>query len=224
MRRLKYRRKKRMKQLSKLSILLLLVALAFCACDKNNGDDDGGCVHPNPPQPSESIYNYTGEVEIVVDAPQIKEKIEQDLTANPPFGGSKKYQILIRKVSSALAATYTLGVQGVNDETILLSYRMELVDKAEWKENYKLFPAGDGISGSWYKWDIVPVATEDGKAIATYDVFVKQNIPASAVGSKMYFCEDLTEKYRQKFPNEDIHAVVRRLVLSYVNGGDVVKD
>lgn len=83
-----------MKQLSKLSILLLLVALAFCACDKNNGDDDGGGVHPNPPQPSESICNYTGEVEFVVDAPQIKEKIEQDLTENPPFGGANSIKFL----------------------------------------------------------------------------------------------------------------------------------
>lgn len=86
-----YRRKKRMKQLLKLSILLCLSPLAFCACDKNDGDDDRGCVYPNPSQPSESIYNYTGEVEFVVDAPQIKEKIEQDLTENPPFGGAKKY-------------------------------------------------------------------------------------------------------------------------------------
>ena len=211
-----------MKQLSKLSILLLFVALAFCACDKNNGDDDGGGVHPNPPQPSESIYNYTGEVEFVVDAPQIKEKIEQDLTANPPFGGAKQYQILIRKVSSALAATYTLNVQDTKDETFFVSYRMSSVGEAERNENYKLFPTGDGISVS--KWDIVPVATGDGKAIATYDVFIKQNIPASLVGSKMYFYEDLTEKYRQKFPGEDIHAVVRRLVLSYVKGGDVIKD
>ena len=67
-------------------------------------------------------------------------------------------------------------------------------------------------------------ATGDGKAIATYDVFIKQDIPASLVGSKMYFCEDLTEKYRQMFPQDDTHAVVRRLVLSYVKGGDVVKD
>ena len=29
-----------MKLLSKLSILLLFVALAFCACDKNNGDQN----------------------------------------------------------------------------------------------------------------------------------------------------------------------------------------
>lgn len=64
---------------------------------------------------------------------------------------------------------------------------MSLVDRAEWKENYKLFPVGSGISGSWYKWDIVPIATGDGKAIATYDVFIKQDIPASLVGSKMYF-------------------------------------
>ena len=98
-----------MKQLLKLSILLCLSPLVFCACDKNDGDDDRGCVYPNPFQPSESIYNYTGEVEFVVDAPQIKEKIEQDLTENPPFGGAKKYQILVRKVSSALAATYTLN-------------------------------------------------------------------------------------------------------------------
>ena len=79
-----------MKQLLKLSILLCLSPLAFCACDKNDGDDDRGCVYPHPSQPSESIYNYTGEVEFVVDAPQIKEKIEQDLTENPPFGGAKK--------------------------------------------------------------------------------------------------------------------------------------
>lgn len=213
-----------MKQLLKLSILLCLSPLVFCACDKNDGDDDRGCVYPNPSQLSESIYNYTGEVEFVVDVPQIKEKIEQDLTENPPFGGAKKYQILVRKVSSALAATFTLNVEDTKDETSFYSYRMSLVDRAEWKENYKLFPVGSGISGSWYKWDIVPIATGDGKAIATYDVFIKQDIPASLVGSKMYFCEDLTEKCRQKFPQDDIHAVVRRLVLSYVKGGDVVKD
>lgn len=106
-----------MKQFLKLSILLCLSPLAFCACDKNDCDDDRGCVYPNPSQPSESIYNYTGEVEFVVDAPQIKEKIEHDLTENPPFGGAKKYQILVRKVSSALAATYTLNVEDTKDET-----------------------------------------------------------------------------------------------------------
>ena len=72
--------------------------------------------------------------------------------------------------------------------------------------------------------DIVPVDTKDGKPVATYDVFIQQPIPASVVHSKMYFCEDLTEKYRQKFPNEDIHAVVRRLVLSYVSGGDNINE
>ena len=72
--------------------------------------------------------------------------------------------------------------------------------------------------------DIVPVDTKDGKPVATYDVFNTLNIPSSLVHSKMYFCEDLTEKYRQKFPNEDIHAVVRRLVLSYVSGGDNINE
>lgn len=210
-----------MKYLSKLSMLLLFVALAFCACDKNNGDDDGG--HSNPPQLSESIYNFTGKVEFVVDAPQIKEKIEQDLTDNPPFEGAKKYQLVIRSVSSALAPTYTLGVQRDIDKTALLSYRMEYADKVEAKENYKLFSFAPGILG-WNKWDIVPIATGDGKPIASYDVFISQNIPASMVGSTWYFCEDLTEKYRQMFPGEDIHAVVHRLVLSYVNGVDVTKD
>ncbi|MEH2809425.1 hypothetical protein V7T09_15455 [Segatella copri] len=40
----------------------------------------------------------------------------------------------------------------------------------------------------------------------------------------MYFCEDLTAEYRQKFPNEDIHAVVSRLVLSYVNRDDNINE
>lgn len=71
-----------MKQLSKLSILLLFVALAFCACDKNDGDDNGKCIYPKPA--SVNVYNYSVTVETVVDAPQaeVKAAIEQDLEAN----------------------------------------------------------------------------------------------------------------------------------------------
>lgn len=89
-------------------------------------------------------------------------------------------------------------------------------------DNYRLFPATS--ANAWYKMDIVPIATKDGKPVATYDVFMHQNIPVSLVDSKMYFCEDLTAEYRKKFPNEDIHAVVRRLVLSYVSGGDNINE
>ena len=101
-------------------------------------------------------------------------------------------------------------------------YILDIAGKVEYKDNYRLFPAASG--SGWYKENIVPVDTKDGKPVATYDVFMHQNIPASLVHSKMYFCEDLTEKYRQKFPNEDIHAVVRRLVLSYVSGGDIINE
>lgn len=73
-----------MKYLVKKSVLLLLVVLAFCACDNSN--DNGEVIPPNP-QSSKTVVNYTGEVEYVVDAPQIREDIEQDLKANPPFGG-----------------------------------------------------------------------------------------------------------------------------------------
>jgi len=89
-------------------------------------------------------------------------------------------------------------------------------------DNYRLFPATS--ANAWYKMDIVPVDTKDGKPVATYDVFMHLNIPSSMLHSKMYFCEDLTAEYRKKFPNEDIHAVVRRLVLSYVSGGDIIKE
>lgn len=211
-----------MKYLLKFSILLLFITLVLGACDKDNGNDDGGCIHPTP-QPSKSVANYTGKVEFVVDAPQIREEIEQDLVATPPFGGSQKYQIITRKQSVGIAATCELYAVNPKDDKSADGYMLSYADKAEWKDNYRLFPAVSGIHG-WYKWDIVPITTEDGKPVATYDVFIQQNIPASAVGSKMYFCEDLTEKYRQKFPGEDIHAVVRRLVLSYVNGGDIIND
>ena len=82
-----------MKYFVKISVLLLLVVLAFCACDNSN--ENGEVIQPNP-QSSKSVVNYTGEVEFVVDAPQIREDIEQDLKANPPFGGSKKYQFVIK--------------------------------------------------------------------------------------------------------------------------------
>lgn len=203
-----------MKYFVKKSVLLLLVVLAFCACDNSN--DNGEVIQPNP-QSSKSVVNYTGEVEFVVDAPQIREDIEQDLKANPPFGGSKKYQFIIKK-HSTLAATYMLYAVNPEDDKSADGYILDIAGKVEWKDNYRLFPVTSGLG--WYKENIVPVDTKDGKPVATYDVFMHQNIPNSLVASKMYFCEDLTEKYRQKFPNEDIHAVVRRLVLSYVSEGD----
>lgn len=207
-----------MKYLVKKSVLLLLVVLAFCACDNSN--DNGEVIPPNP-QSSKSVVNYTGEVEFVVDAPQIREDIEQDLKATPPFGGSKKYQFVIKK-HSTFAALYMLYAVNPEDDKSADEYTLNIAGEVEWKDNYRLFPAAS-VHG-WEKMNIVPIATKDGKPVATYDVFIQQNIPASAVGSKMYFCEDLTEKYRQKFPNEDIHAVVRRLVLSYVSEGNSINE
>ena len=207
-----------MKYLVKKTVLLLLVVLAFCACDNSN--DNGEVIQPNP-QSSKSVANYTGEVEFVVDAPQIREDIEQDLKANPPFGGSKKYQFVIKR-HSTLAPLFMLYAVNPEDDKSADGYILRNAGEVERKDNYRLFPTASGPG--WYKENIVPVDTKDGKPVATYDVFIDQNIPSSLVHSKMYFCEDLTEKYRQKFPNEDIHAVVRRLVLSYVSGGDNIKE
>lgn len=207
-----------MKYFVKKSVLLLLVVLAFCACDNSN--DNGEVIPPNP-QSSKSVINYTGEVEFVVDAPQIREDIEQDLKANPPFGGSKKYQFVIKK-HSTLAALFMLYAVNPEDDKSADGYILDIAGKVEYKDNYRLFPTASGPG--WYKMDIVPVDTKDGKPVATYDVFMHQNIPSSLAHSKMYFCEDLTAEYRQKFPNEDIHAVVRRLVLSYVNRDDNIKE
>lgn len=192
--------------------------MAFCACDNSN--DNGDVIPPNP-QSSKSVVNYTGEVEFVVDALQIREDIEQDLKANPPFGGSKKYQFVI-KTYSTLAPLFMLYAVNPEDDKSADGYILSIAGRVESKDNYRLFSAAS-VDG-WYKMDIVPVDTKDGKPVATYDVFIQQNIPSSLVHSKMYFCEDLTEKYRQKFPNEDIHAVVRRLVLSYVSGGDIINE
>lgn len=207
-----------MKYFVKKSVLLLLVVLAFCACDNSN--DNGEVIQINP-WSSKTVVNYTGEVEFVVDAPQIREDIEQDLKATPPFGGSKKYQFIIKRHSS-LAALYMLYAVNPEDDKSADGYILDIVGKVESNDNYRLFPTTS--ANAWYKMDIVPIATKDGKPVATYDVFIKQNIPSSILHSKMYFCEDLTEKYRQKFPNEDIHAVVRRLVLSYVSGGDNINE
>ena len=207
-----------MKYLVKKSVLLLLVVLAFCACDNSN--DNGEVIQPNP-QSWKTVVNYTGEVEFVVDAPQIREDIEQDLKANPPFGGSKKYQFIIKK-HSTLAALCMLYAVNPEDDKSADGYILDIAGKVEYKDNYRLFPTASGPG--WYKENIVPVDTKDGKPVATYDVFIQQNIPSSLLHSKMYFCEDLTAEYRQKFPNEDIHAVVRRLVLSYVSGGDNINE
>lgn len=211
-----------MKYFVKKSVLLLLVVLAFCACDNSNDNNDNDeVIQPNP-QSSKTVVNCTGEVEFVVDAPQIREDIEQDLKANPPFGGSKKYQFIIKRYSRLLPASYMLYAVNPEDDKSADGYILDIAGEVEYKDNYRLFPTASGQG--WYKENIVPVDTKDGNPVATYDVFMHQNIPSSMVHSKMYFCEDLTEKYRQKFPNEDIHAVVRRLVLSYVSGGDIINE
>lgn len=210
-----------MKYLVKKSVLLLLVVLAFCACDNSNDNGDNDEVIQINPWSSKTVVNYIGEVEFVVDAPQIREDIEQDLKANPPFGGSKKYQFIIKRHSS-LSPLYMLYAVNPEDDKSADGYILDIAGKVEYKDNYRLFPTASGQG--WYKENIVPVDTKDGKPVATYDVFMQLNIPISMVDSKMYFCEDLTEKYRQKFPNEDIHAVVRRLVLSYVSVGDNIKE
>jgi hypothetical protein len=207
-----------MKYFLQKSVLLLLVVLAFCACDNSN--DNSEVIQPNP-QSWKTVVNYTGEVEFVVEAPQIREDIEQDLKANPPFGGSKKYQFITKKYSTLPAVDMLYAVNPEDDKSAD-GYILSIAGRVESKDNYRLFPAAS--ANAWYKMDIVPVDTKDGKPVATYDVFMHQNIPSSLVHSKMYFCEDLTEKYRQKFPNEDIHAVVRRLVLSYVSGGDNINE
>ena len=207
-----------MKYLVKKSVLLLLVVLAFCACDNSN--DNGDVIPPNP-QSSKTVVNYTGKVEFVVEAPKIREDIEQDLKANPPFGGSKKYQFIIKK-HSTLAPLFMLYAVNPEDDKSADGYILRNAGEVEYKDNYRLFPAASG--SGWYKENIVPVDTKDGKPVATYDVFMQQPIPSSMVDSKMYFCEDLTAEYRKKFPNEDIHAVVRRLVLSYVSEGDNINE
>lgn len=208
-----------MKYFVKKSVLLLLVVLAFCACDNSN--DNGEVIQPNPhPQSLKTVVNYTGEVEFVVDAPQIREDIEQDLKANPPFGGSKKYQFIIKSHSTLPA--FMLYAVNPEDDKSADGYILDIAGRVESNDNYRLFPAAS--ANAWYKMDIVPVDTKDGKPVATYDVFMHQDIPSSLVHSKMYFCEDLTAEYRQKFPNEDIYAVVRRLVLSYVSVGDIIKE
>lgn len=207
-----------MKYLVKKSVLLLLVVLAFCACDNSN--DNGDVIPPNP-QSSKTVVNYTGKVEFVVEAPKIREDIEQDLKVNPPFGGSQKYQFVVKRYST-LAPLFMLYAVNPEDDKSADGYILDIAGKVEYKDNYRLFPTASGPG--WYKENIVPVDAKDGKPVATYDVFMNQNIPVSLVDSKMYFCEDLTEKYRQKFPNEDIHAVVRRLVLSYVNRDDNIKE
>ena len=158
-----------MKYFVKKSVLLLLVVLAFCACDNSN--DNGEVIQPKP-QSSKSVVNYTGEVEFVVDAPQIREDIEQDLKANPPFGGSKKYQFVIKK-HSTLAALYMLYAVNPEDDKSADGYILDIAGKVESKDNYRLFPAAS-VDG-WYKMDIVPVDTKDGKPVATYDVFMHQN-------------------------------------------------
>ena len=121
-----------------------------------------------------------------------------------------------------LSPLYMLYAVNPEDDKSADEYTLNIAGKVERNDNYRLFSAVSGLA--WYKMDIVPVDTKDGKPVATYDVFIQENIPSSLVGSKMYFCEDLTEKYRQKFPNEDIHAVVRRLVLSYVSEGDIINE
>ena len=150
-----------MKYFLQKSVLLLLVVLAFCACDNSN--DNSEVIQPNP-QSWKTVVNYTGEVEFVVDAPQIREDIEQDLKANPPFGGSKKYQFII-KSHSTLSPLYMLYAVNPEDDKSADEYTLNIAGKVESKDNYRLFSAAS-VHG-WHKMDIVPVDKKDVNPVAT---------------------------------------------------------
>lgn len=209
-----------MRYLSRLSCLLWLAVLVLCACDKNE-DNDNGVVGPGVVVAHVTVYSMA--VETVVDAPLVHEEIEQDLAANPPFGGSTLCQLISRKRSAGLPAQLELYVRNPDGEGYFGGYGLRVAGNAEWCESYKQFPAAYG-GAAWYKWDFVPISSEDGREVATYDAFVYQPIPSSDVATKIYFCEDLTENYRQRLPGADIHAVARRLVLSYVKSEDIVNE
>lgn len=94
-----------MKYLVKKSVLLLLVVLAFCACDNSN--DNGEVIQINP-WSSKTVVNYTGEVEFVVDAPQIREDIEQDLKATPSFWRKQEISVYHKKTLVAFSFIYAI--------------------------------------------------------------------------------------------------------------------
>ena len=217
-----------MKYLSKLSMLLLFVALGFCACDNDNGNGNGNgnvvCIYP--PTPTTHISNYSVTVETVVEAPQaeVQNAIEQDLAANPPFGGCDFYQIVTTKTSATLPASNELRVAKVDSEKLYGVYVIETsAEKFEDNDNYRLFPASTKTS-ALAKWDITDYTSVEPKLMGTYDVFAQYADPESKKGANLFLCEDLTKYYREKYPDADIHAVVRRQVLTFVKGGDVIKD
>lgn len=94
-----------MKYLVKKSVLLLLVVLAFCACDNSN--DNGEVIQPNP-QSWKTVVNYTGEVEFVVDAPQIREDIEQDFEGKPSFWRKQEISVCHKKTLDACCFIYAI--------------------------------------------------------------------------------------------------------------------
>ena len=79
----------------------------------------------------------------------------------------------IIKKHSTLAALYMLYAVNPEDDKSADGYILDIAGKVESKDNYRLFPAAS-VDG-WYKMDIVPVDTKDGKPVATYDVFMHQN-------------------------------------------------
>lgn len=211
-----------MKYLSKLSMLLLFVALGFCSCDNDNGNVD--CIYP--PTPTTHISTYSVTVVTVVEAPQaeVKNAIEQDLAANPPFGGCDFYQIVTTKTSATLPALLKLCVAKVDSKKWYGVYAIETsAEKFEDNDNYRLFPTSTKTS-ALAKWDIEDYTSVKPKLVGTYDVFAQCADPESKKGANLFFCEDLTKYYREKYPNADIHAVVRRQVLTFVKGEDVIKD
>lgn len=209
-----------MKYFSKLSLLFLFAIIALCACDNNNGESDEPIIGPGTVVGH--VVDYSVEVQTVVDAPQIHEEIEQDLAQNPPFGGSKLYRLKTRKVSVGLPTSSELLVQNLDGKGYYGGYRLNAAGECEVKDNYRLFPIESNLP--MVKWEVVPITSENGKPVATYDIFVNQPISSSYVGSKLYFCEDLTENYRQRYPDADIHAVVRRQVLTYVKSENIINE
>jgi hypothetical protein len=167
-------------------------------------DQKQGLVITRPPSQSEQKFDIVAvEYGIDVETDEIKEKIKADLESKSPYTNGESYSISIQEKNSG---TYTL----LNSDGFPITKKEFAIEEAEAHGMYgitteiaktcRLIPPDDQI----YNHIKLKLGIDGEKSSNTFNIFIGRPY-------NFWIYEDLTEYYKDKYPDGKVKEIVRLL-------------
>ena len=172
--------------------------------EKQEIDQKHGLVITRTPSQSEQKFDIVAvEYGIDVETDEIKEKIKADLESKSPYTNGESYSISIQEKNSG---TYTL----LNSDGFPITKKEFAIEEAEAHGMYgitteiaktcRLIPPDDQI----YNHIKLKLGIDGEKSSNTFNIFIGRPY-------NFWIYEDLTEYYKDKYPDGKVKEIVRLL-------------